>query len=53
VTFWLDGDEYGLAVVSRSPPFASCPAIALSRAIRIRTTEPIGIDQINLLGADE
>lgn len=51
VSFRRDGDHYLLAVYERGGLFATCPAIALLRAIRIETSEPVSIDQIDMIGS--
>ena len=52
VSFWPEGDGYYLMISSRGGPslFGGCPAIGLFRAIRIKTSEPVAIDLINLIG---
>ena len=50
VVFHPGGGRYDLAVSSRGGLFGGCPAIGLLRAIRIRTSEPVAIDLIDVIG---
>jgi hypothetical protein len=48
VGFWPDGQRYGMYVATRGGPGlgGGCPAIAISRSIRIILSAPIAVDQI-------
>ncbi len=50
--FWPDEDGYGLMVTSKGGRGlgGGCPAIALSRAIRVRTSQPIAVAMIDIVG---
>jgi hypothetical protein len=49
VVFHPGGGRYDLAVSPRGGLFASCPAIGIFRAVRIRTSEPVPIDLIDVI----
>lgn len=49
IAVWPEGDRYNIAISSMTSLFASCPAIGLLRAIRIKTSKPVAIDQIHLV----
>ncbi len=48
-----NSEGYDMAVSARGRLFASCPAIAILRAIRIRTSEPIPIELIIMVGGPQ
>lgn len=50
VVFHSAGGRYDLAVSPRGGLFGSCPAIGILRAVRIRTSEPVSIDLIDVIG---
>ena len=50
VVFHPGGGRYDLAVSPRAGLFGSCPAIGILRAVRIRTSEPVPIDLIDVIG---
>lgn len=46
-----NSNGYDMAVSPRGGLFASCPAVGILRAIRIRTSGPIAIDLITMVGS--
>lgn len=50
VVFHPGGGRYDLSVSPRGGLFGFCPAIGILRAVRIRTSEPIAIDLIDVIG---
>ena len=53
VVFHPSGGRYDLAVSHRFGPFVSCPGIGIPRAVRIRTSEPVAIDLIDVIGGPD
>ena len=49
VSFWPDDDGYWLTVATRGGLLnGGCPAAGVYRAIRITTSEPVAVDQIDV-----
>jgi hypothetical protein len=53
VVFHPGGGRYDLAVSPRGGLLGSCPAIGILRAVRIRTSEPVAMDLIDVIGRRE
>jgi hypothetical protein len=50
VVFHAGGGRYDMAVSPRGGLFGSCTAVGIPRAVRIRTSEPVALDLIDVIG---